>query len=63
MRLLALRWSVSGVLRPDEMKRARTAGTFFIQTDGKWSQISAMHSTLAEIIDLKSEVTLRLVVP
>jgi len=63
MRLLALRWSVSGVLRPDEMKRARTAGTFFIQKDGKWSQFPAMHPTLAEITDHNSEVTLRLVVP
>jgi len=63
MRLLALRWSVAGVLRLEEMKRARTTGTFFMQTDGKWSQFPAMHPTLAEIADHKSEATLRLVVP
>jgi len=64
MRLLALRWSIAGVLKPEETKRrARTAGSFFKQTDGKWSEILASHSTLEEIVGSESEVDLKLVVP
>jgi len=63
MRLLALRWSVAGVLEQEEIKRvARSAGIFFKQTDDGWSKIAASHSTLAEIVDGKSDVTLKLVV-
>lgn len=61
-RLPALRWSVAGVLEQEEIRRARTAGTFFKQTDGEWSEILASHPTLAEILDNKFEVTLKLVV-
>jgi hypothetical protein len=50
------------VLEQEEIRRARTAGTFFKQTDGEWSEILASHPTLAEILDNKSEVTLKLVV-
>jgi hypothetical protein len=63
MRLLALRWSVTGVLNPEEKKRARDDGTFF-KEDGR-SKL-ALQSTLANIVRDnagKSEVTLKLVVP
>ncbi|KAH9956013.1 hypothetical protein BC827DRAFT_1271215 [Russula dissimulans] len=64
MRLLALRWSIAGVLKPEEAKRrARTAGSFFKQTDGTWLEILASHSTLEEIVGSESEVDLKLVVP
>ncbi|KAI9508639.1 hypothetical protein F5148DRAFT_1283811 [Russula earlei] len=63
MRLLALRWSIAGVLKPEDTKRARTAGTFFKQTGAEWSEILASHSTLAEIVDDKLEVDLKLVIP
>ncbi|KAH9995259.1 hypothetical protein BJV77DRAFT_1066350 [Russula vinacea] len=65
-RLLALRWRVASVLKPDEMKRARDAGTFF-KEDGR-SKL-ALQSQLSQLEDIvrdsagKSEVTLRLVVP
>ena len=65
-RLLALRWRVASVLKPDEMKRARDAGTFF-KEDGR-SQL-ALQSQLSQLEDIvrdsagKSEVALRLVVP
>lgn len=63
MRLSALRWSVAGVLEPEDMKRAaRTAGTFFKQSGSQWSKITAAHSTLEDIADGESEVTLMLVV-
>jgi hypothetical protein len=63
MRLLALRWTASGVLEQEEIKRvARTAGTFFKRTQDGWSKMAASHSTLAEIVDGESEVTLKLVV-
>ena len=61
MRLSALRWSVAGVLEPEDKKRARTAGTFFQQSGSKWSKIAA-HSTLQGIANGGSDVTLRLVV-
>jgi hypothetical protein len=62
MRLSALRWSVAGVLEPEDKKRAvRTAGTFFKLSGSRWSEITAAHSTLADIADGESEVTLKLV--
>jgi len=64
MRLLALRWSIAGMLKPEETKRrARTAGSFFKQKDGKWLEILASHSTLEEIVGSESEVDLKLIVP
>ena len=62
MRLSALRWSVAGVLELEDKKRAaRTAGTFFKLSGSRWSEITAAHSTLADIADGESEVTLKLV--
>jgi len=61
MRMSALRWSVAGVLEPEDRKRARTVGTFFQQSGRQWSKITA-HSTLEDIADGGSEVTLKLVV-
>ncbi len=60
MRLSALRWSVAEVLEPEDKKRARTAGTFFQQSEGQWSEKTA-HSTLDDIAGGGSEVTLKLV--
>jgi hypothetical protein len=62
MRLSALRWSVAEVLDPDDnlKKRARTAGTFFQQSEGTWAKKTA-HSTLEDIAGSGSEVTLKLV--
>ena len=62
MRLLALRWNVASVLEQDDIKRARTASTFYKQTDGRWSEIVASSSTLAEIVGGQTEVALRLVI-
>jgi hypothetical protein len=61
MRLSALRWSVAGVLEPEDQKRARTTGSFFQQSAGQWSQKTA-HSTLESIAGGGPEVTLKLVV-
>jgi len=62
MRLLALRWNVASVLRQEDIKRARTASTFYKRIDGRWSEIVTSSSTLAEIVGGQSEVALRLVV-
>jgi hypothetical protein len=62
MRLSALRWSVAGVLEPEDKKRARTAATFFKESGKQLSKITAAHSTLKDIANGKSEVTLRLVI-
>ena len=61
MRLLALRWSVAGALEGENMKRARTTGSFQRQTSEGWSNIPTTHQTLADIADGKQEVNLRLV--
>jgi hypothetical protein len=58
MRLSALRWSAAGVLDSEDKKRAaRTAGTFFKQSGSQLSE----HSTLKDIADGGTEVTLKLV--
>jgi hypothetical protein len=62
-RLLALRWRVASVLKQEEIKRARTAGTFYKRTDDGQSEILASHSTLEEIAGGRSAVTLKFVVP
>jgi hypothetical protein len=62
MRLLALRWNVASVLKQEDIKRARTAGTFYKQTNGRWSEIVPSSSTLSEIVGSWSEVALRLVI-
>jgi hypothetical protein len=51
------------VLKQEEIKRARTAGTFYKRTDNGQSEILASHSTLEEIAGGKSAVTLKFVVP
>ena len=61
MRLLALRWNVASVLKQEDIKRARTASTFYKQIDGRWSEI-VTSSTLSEIVGGQSEVALRLVI-
>lgn len=62
MRLLALRWNVAKVLKQEDIKRARTASTFYKQTNGRWSEIVPSSSTLSEIVGSQSEVSLRLVI-
>jgi hypothetical protein len=62
MRLLALRWNVASVLKPEDIKRARTAGTFYKHISGRWSEIVPSSSTLSEIVGSQSEVALRLVI-
>jgi len=61
-RLPALRWNVAGALKHEDIKRARTTGTFFRPIDSEWEEIHASHPTLGEIVAGKSEVTLKLVV-
>jgi hypothetical protein len=62
MHLSALRWSVAGVLGPEDKKRvARAAGTFFKQSGDQWSNVTAAYSTLKDITDGGSEVTLKFV--
>jgi hypothetical protein len=61
MRLHGLRCSVAGVLKPEAMKRARDAGTFF-KENGQLEL--ALQATLVDIArSSKSEVSLKLVVP
>ena len=56
-RLSALRWSVAEVLlKPEDKKRARTASTFFQQSESK-----SAHSTLNDIAGNEPEVALKLV--
>lgn len=62
MRLLALRWNVAKVLKQEDIKRARTASTFYKQTNGRWSEIVPSSSTLSEIVGSQLEVSLRLVI-
>ena len=62
MRLLALRWNVASVLKQEDIKRARTASTFYKQIDGRWSEIVTSSSALSEIVGGQSEVALRLVI-
>jgi len=63
-RLLAVRWNVAGVptLKPDVIKRARNAGTFYKVTAGALPEPLDSHSTLAQIVGSDSGVTLKLVV-
>jgi len=63
MRLLALRWVVASILTQEGIQSAHTAGNFYQLLDGSWSEIVASHSTLRELVDGQSEVTLRLVIP
>jgi hypothetical protein len=62
-RLLALRWRVAGVLKQEEIKRARTSGTFYKWTVDGRSEVLESHSTLEEIAGGNSAVTLKFVVP
>ena len=66
MRLLALRWRVAGVLKPEEIQRARDAGTFFKEDGQTELPLQSQLSQLADIARVnagKSEMTLKLVVP
>jgi hypothetical protein len=63
-RLLAVRWNVAGahMLKPDVIKRARNAGTFYKVTVGAPPELLDSHSTLAQVVGNDSGVTLKLVV-
>jgi hypothetical protein len=62
-RLLALRWRVATALKQENIKRARTAGTFYMRTDGGRPKILELHSTLEDIADGNPAVALEFVVP
>ncbi|KAI0251701.1 hypothetical protein BJV78DRAFT_418464 [Lactifluus subvellereus] len=61
IRLSALRWSVAGALDGQNIKRARTTGTFLRQTSGGLSEIPTTHETLADIANGNQQLNLTLV--